>query len=122
VIELVRQRLAFQIVDRLQDDQGRLPLIQLSTSWEQKFAEYEVNNENGGSDIALPPEVFGELINSVQAKLNETAQKGIVAAVATSSRRRRFLQTVLASKGIRNAVVAYEEINAKSKPYIIGVA
>lgn len=122
VIELVRQRLAFQIVDRLQDDQGRLPLIQLSTSWEQKFAEYEVNNESGGSDIALPPEVFGELINSVQAKLNETAQKGIVAAVATSSRRRRFLQTVLASKGIRNAVVAYEEINAKSKPYIIGVA
>ena len=66
--------------------------------------------------------MFGELINSVQAKLNETAQKGIVAAVATSSRRRRFLQTVLASKGIRNAVVAYEEINAKSKPYIIGVA
>lgn len=122
VVELVRQRLAFQIVDRLQDDQGRLPLIQLSTAWEQKFAEFEVNNESGGSDIALPPEVFGELINSVQAKLNETAQKGIVAAVATSSRRRRFLQTVLASKGIRNAVVAYEEINSKSKPYIIGVA
>ena len=122
VVELVRQRLAFQIVDRLQDDQGRLPLIQLATTWEQKFAEYEVNNDSGGSDIALPPEVFGELINSVQAKLNETAQKGIVAAVATSSRRRRFLQTVLASKGIRNAVVAYEEINSKSKPYIIGVA
>jgi flagellar biosynthesis protein FlhA len=55
-------------------------------------------------------------------KLNETAQKGIVAAVATTSKRRRFLQTVLASKGIRNAVVAYEEISAKSKPYIIGVA
>ena len=54
--------------------------------------------------------------------LNETAQKGIVAAVATTSKRRRFLQTVLASKGIRNAVVAYEEISAKSKPYIIGVA
>ena len=122
IVELVRQRLAFQIVDRLQDDQGRLPLIQLATSWEQKFSQYEVNNEGGGSDIALPPEIFGELINSVQAKINEVAQKGVVAAIATSSRRRRFLQTVLASKGIRNAVVAYEEINAKAKPYIIGVA
>lgn len=122
IVELVRQRLAFQIVDRLQDEQGRLPLIQLSTSWEQKFAEYEVTNESGGSDIALPPEIFGELITAVQTKLNETAQKGIIAAVATSSRRRRFLQTVLASKGIRNAVIAYEEINSKSKPYIIGVA
>src|SRR3990167_2415713 len=122
IVELVRQRLAFQIVDRLQDDQGRLPLVQLSANWEQKFTEYEVNGDSGSSDIALPPELFGELINAIQAKLNEVAQKGVVAAVATTSRRRRFLQTVLASKGIRNAVVAYEEISARSKPYIIGVA
>jgi len=122
IVELVRQRLAFQIVDRLQDDQGRLPLVQLSANWEQRFSEYEVNGEGGSADIALPPELFGELINSIQGKLNEVAQKGIVAAVATTSRRRRFLQTVLASKGIRNAVVAYEEISARSKPYIIGVA
>jgi flagellar biosynthesis protein FlhA len=94
----------------------------ISANWEQKFSEYEVNAEGGSSDIALPPELFGELINAIQGKLNEVAQKGIVAAVATTSRRRRFLQTVLASKGIRNAVVAYEEISAKSKPYIIGVA
>jgi flagellar biosynthesis protein FlhA len=53
--------------------------------------------------------------------LNEAARKGVIAAVATTSRRRRFLQTVLVSKGIRNAVLAYEEINAKTKPYIIGV-
>jgi flagellar biosynthesis protein FlhA len=122
IVELVRQRLAFQIVDRLQDEQGRLPLVQLSAGWEQKFSQYEVNGDSGSSDVALPPELFSELITAVQLKLNETAQKGIVAAVATTSKRRRFLQTVLASKGIRNAVVAYEEISAKSKPYIIGVA
>jgi flagellar biosynthesis protein FlhA len=120
-VEMVRQRLAFQIVDRLQDEQGRLPLVQLSTNWEQKFAQYEITNENGNSDIALPPELFGELTNSVQSKLNEAARKGVIASVATTSRRRRFLQTVLVSKGIRNAVLAYEEINAKTKPYIIGV-
>ncbi len=120
--ELVRQRLAFQIVDRLQDDEGRLPLLQLSTDWEQRFSEYEVNNENGGSDIALPPELFSELINSIQVKLNDVAQKGVVAVIATTSRRRRFVRTVLASKGIRNSVLAYEEIGGKAKPYIIGVA
>ena len=122
IVELVRQRLAFQIVDRLQDEQGRLPLVQLSAGWEQKFSQYEVNGDSGSSDVAFPPELFSELITAIQAKRNETAQKGIVAAVATTSKRRRFLQTVLASKGIRNAVVAYEEISAKSKPYIIGVA
>ena len=121
IVELVRQRLAFQIVDRLQDAEGRLPLVRLSADWEKRFSDYEIQNENGGSDVALPPELFGELISSVQTKLNESAQKGVMAAVATSSRRRRFLRTVLASKGIRNAVLAYEEINSKTKPHILGV-
>lgn len=121
-VERVRQRLSFQIVDRLSDSDGRLPLVQLSADWEQKFAEYEIGNDQGGSDIALPPELFNELISAIQSKLNESAQKGIVASVATSSRRRRFLQTVLSSKGIRNAVLAYEEISAKTRPHIVGVA
>ena len=121
IVEMVRQRLGFQIVDRLQDGDGRLPLLQLSANWEQKFLEHEVSKDDGQSDIALPPDLFGELTTSVQSKLNEAAQKGVVASVATSSQRRRFLQTVLASKGIRNAVLAYEEIGSKSKPYIVGV-
>ena len=120
-VELVRQRLSFQIIDRLKGPDGHLPLVQLSPQWEQKFTDYEIKGEGGTADIALPPELFGELLNSVQMRLNESAQKGIVASVATSARRRRFIQTVLASKGIRNAVVAYEEINAKSKPQIVGV-
>jgi len=119
-VELVRQRLAFQIVERLKDNEGRLPLVQISSAWEQRFAEYEVKTD-GGSDIALPPELFGELINGLQNKLNESAQQGIVASVATSSRRRRFVQTILASKGVRNAVLAYEEVNPKAKPQIVGV-
>ncbi|MEM5518835.1 flagellar biosynthesis protein FlhA [Henriciella sp. AS95] len=121
IVELVRQRLGFQIVDRLQDQEGRLPLLQISPVWEEKFSAHEVTKEDGGSDVALPPEMFGDLTNSVQTKLNEFAQKGVTAAIATSSRRRRFLQTVLSSKGIRNSVLAYEEIGSRSKPYIVGV-
>lgn len=120
-VELVRQRLAFQIVDKLQDTSGHLALVQLSPKWEQTFREHEIINANGGSDVALPPEVFSQLTNAIQEKLNEGAQNGILAAVATSSTRRRFLQTVLASKGIRNAVLAYEEIGPKARPKIIGV-
>jgi flagellar biosynthesis protein FlhA len=75
-VEMVRQRLAFQIVDRLQDEQGRLPLVQLSTNWEQKFAQYEITNENGNSDIALPPELFGELTKSGPGEAERSARKG----------------------------------------------
>ena len=76
---------------------------------------------NGETDIALPPEEFRELVSGIQTRLNECAQNGVVASVATSSRRRRFIQTVLSSKGIRNAVLAYEEIGHKSHPKIMGV-
>lgn len=119
--ELVRQRLAFQIIDRLKDADGRLPLVQISTDWEQRFSEYETTSDAGVSDIALPPELFSELTVAMQSKLNEVAQSGTVASIATSARRRRFLRTVLESKGIRNAVLAYEEIGAKARPYITGV-
>ena len=98
-----------------------MPLVQLSTSWEQRFAEHEIKSEAGATDIALPPELFSELLNGIQEKLNETASRGVVASIATSSKRRRFLQTVLASKGIRNAVLAYEEIKSGTKPQIVGV-
>lgn len=121
IVAMVRQRLSFQIVDRLQDGDGRLPLIQLSPEWEETFSRHEIDNGNGSSDVALPPELFGKLTNSVQARLNEAAQKGVSPALATSSKRRRFLQTVLTSKGMRNAVLAYEEIGPKSQPYIVAV-
>ena len=120
-VEMARQRLAFQIVDKLQDSAGHLSLVQLSPQWEQTFKEHEIVNESGGYDVALPPEMFSELISKIQEKLNEGAQKGVLASIATSSTRRRFLQTVLASKGIRNAVLAYEEIGPKARPKIIGV-
>ncbi|MEM6410063.1 MAG: flagellar biosynthesis protein FlhA [Pseudomonadota bacterium] len=120
-VELVRQRLSFQIIDRLKDDEGRLSLVQLSTRWETIFAENEITRDNGVPDIALPPELFGELINAIQTKLNECAEKGVMACVAISSNRRRFLQTVLSSKGVRNSVVAYEEIGPRANPRIVGV-
>ncbi|GAB5459104.1 MAG: flagellar biosynthesis protein FlhA [Henriciella sp.] len=120
-IELVRQRLSFQILERLKDPEGRLPLVQLSPAWEQRFTEHEIKSESGASDVALPPEMFSELLNGLQGKLNESAQKGVVASIATTSRRRRFLKAVLASRGIKNAVLAYEEVNSGAQPQIVGV-
>lgn len=121
ILEIVRQRLSFQILDRIVADNGKLPLIQLSPNWEERFSEYEIKKDTGEYDIALPPELFNELTEGLQSKLNELAQSGVNPAIATSSRRRKFVQTVTSSKGIRNMVVAYEEIGSKSRPQIYGV-
>jgi Type III secretory pathway, component EscV len=42
--------------------------------------------------------------------------------VATSVKRRRFIRTVLAAKGVTNPVLSYEEIGSDVKPALVGVA
>jgi flagellar biosynthesis protein FlhA len=39
----------------------------------------------------------------------------------TSSRRRRFLRTVMAARGISNPVMSFEEIGVEARPALVGV-
>ena len=121
IAEFVRQRISYQFVYKLRDESGKLPIVQLAPEWEQLFSEHEVG---GGvqADIALPPDEFNRLANSIQEKLNSSASRGTYAAIATSTRRRRFLRHVLSAKGIRNPVISYEEISPSERPAIVGVA
>ncbi len=122
ITEHVRHRLGFQIVAELQEDDGALPLIQLSPDWEELFQKHQLDGESGAIDVALPPDDFNRLASSVAEKIGKASENGRYPAVVTSTRRRRFLQTVLMSKGIRNPVFSFEEIGTNSKPALVGVA
>ena len=120
--DFVRHRMSYQFISKLRDDQGRLPLVQIGPSWETQFQTNEAVDESGRRDIALSPDEFNRLAKSVQDQLDKSARKGIYAAIATSSKRRRFIRSVLSSKGVRNPVVSYEEIGSRERPAIMGVA
>ncbi|MBL4854205.1 MAG: flagellar biosynthesis protein FlhA [Robiginitomaculum sp.] len=122
IAECVRQRLSYQFISKLRDEQGRLPLVQVDAAWEDVFTKHETKQEDGSSDIALPPEEFNRLAASVRASVDKSAKAGQYAAIATSARRRRFIKTVMAAKGIHNPVVSYEEIPPAEKPIILAVA
>ena len=122
ISECVRQRLSYQFISKLRDDQGRLPLVQLGPEWENLFAQYEIKQEGGNVDIALPPDEFKRLASSVRDQLDNSASQGNYAAIATSARRRRFIRTVMNAKGIRNPVISYEEIPPNERPVILAVA
>ncbi len=122
ITEHVRHRLGFQIVAELQEEDGALPLIQLSPDWEELFQKHQLDGESGAIDVALPPDDFNRLASSVAEKIGKASENGRYPAVVTSTRRRRFLQTVLMSKGIRNPVFSFEEIGTNSKPALVGVA
>ena len=122
IAEYVRQRIGFQFISKLRDEEGYLPLIQLSPEWEELFSTHEVEHNNGVNDIALPPADFNSLATRIREKIANAVAGGAYPAIVTSAKRRRFLTTVLSAKGIRNSVIAYEEIDPSEHPSIVGIA
>lgn len=120
ICEHVRQRLGFQLVAEMRRDDGTLPLVQLAPEWEETFNTYQVEADRG-LDIALPPDLFNHLADSVSEKLQAANQNGIHAALVTNTRRRRFLRTVMRAKGINNPVLSFEEIGLDARPSLVGV-
>ena len=122
ICEHVRHRLGFQLVSTVQEADGALPLIQLNPSWEELFQQYQLPEGSGIVDVALPPNEFNRLANSIAEKITGAGGQGRYPAVVTSTKRRRFLHTVLTAKGIRNPVLSFEEIGATAKPAVLGLA
>ena len=120
ICEHVRQRLAFQIVAEVRSEDGSVPLIQLAPDWETAFSEHQLDDAGGG-DVALPPDLFQKLTNGVTEKLNKASESGHFPAIITSVRRRRFLRTLLAAKGITNPVLSFEELGAEARPSLVGL-
>lgn len=121
ICEHVRQRLGFQIVAGMRRQDGTIPLIQLDPQWEDLFNNHQIEGLKGSVDIALPPDAFKRLTEAVSLQVSEASEKGINAALVTSSVRRRFLKTVLAARGIANPVLSFEEIGIEARPSLVGV-
>ena len=120
--EHVRHRLGFQLVAGVQEPDGALPLIQLAPSWEEMFQAYQMPDGSGIVDVALPPAEFNRLASSVAEKIAQAGAQGRYPALVTSTRRRRFLHTVMLAKGIRNPVLSFEEIGPTARPAVLGLA
>lgn len=121
ITEHVRQRLGFQLVAEMRRADGTIPLVQLAPEWEDTFTTYEIRTDRGSGDVALPPESFNQLADGIAEKLGQAAEAGAYAAVVTSMRRRRFLRTVMAAKGIMNPVLSFEEIGMDARPALVGL-
>ena len=121
ITEHVRQRLGFQLVAGLRRADGTIPLVQLAPEWEDTFASYEIRTDRGAGDVALPPDRFNDLANGLADKLGQAASAGAYAAVVTTMRRRRFLRTVMAAKGMMNPVLSFEEIGMDARPALVGL-
>lgn len=121
ICEHVRQRLGFQLVSTVSRDDGSIPLIQLAPEWEDTFSRFQIDSDKGGLDVALPPDDFERLTSRVAEQISKAGERGVSPAVVTSGRRRRFIRTVLAAKGINTPVLSFEEIGIEARPALVGV-
>lgn len=121
ICEHVRQRMGFQLVSEFKREDGSIPLVQLAPEWEETFQSYQVETKQGGLDIALPPELFNRLADGVTERLSQSADQGLFPALVTSTRRRRFLRTILRARGIPNPVLSFEEIGLEARPSLVGM-
>lgn len=120
VCEHVRQRLGPQLVFEHRRADGTLPLLQLAPEWENQFEQFQIGGEHL-PDVALPPEQFNRLASGIAERLARANANGSSPALVTSTRRRRFLRTVIAAKGLRLPVLSFEEIGLDARPAIVGV-
>ena len=81
----MRQRLGFQLISELKREDGTLPLVQLAPEWEQTFTTYQLNSDRGPGDVALPPEDFNRLANSIAERIARAGADGIYPALVTST-------------------------------------
>ncbi|MCC7321444.1 MAG: flagellar biosynthesis protein FlhA [Rubellimicrobium sp.] len=121
ISEHVRQRLGFQLVGELRRPDGTVPLIQLAPEWEETFVTYQIAGERGGADVALPPDDFTRLAGAIAERIARAAEGGVHPALVTSARRRRFLRTVMAARGISNPVLSFEELGLDARPSLVGM-
>jgi flagellar biosynthesis protein FlhA len=82
--------------------------------------EFQVEGERG-VEVALPPEEFNRLAGLIAEKIASAAEAGTQPALVTSTKRRRFLHTMVSVKGLANAVLSYDEIGMDAKPALVGL-
>jgi flagellar biosynthesis protein FlhA len=123
IVEAVRRRLSLQITHRLLGQGDALPLIQLGPAWDELFRQHEARDANGAiAQIALPPTEIKRLASSVGGAIREAASRGHYPAIAVPGSRRRVVRLLLEAGGIRNPVLAFEEIGTRCRPAFVGVA
>lgn len=121
IAEFVRQRLNRQITAPLRDEDGRLPLIQIATQWEEAFTRYEISRD-GRVDVALPPEEFNRLAKSIGEQIALASSRRSNPSIVTFANRRRFLKALVQAKGLRASVLSYDEIDPAVRPLLVGTA
>ena len=117
--EHVRARLSRQISNSATNEAGYVPLVTLSSDWEQSFADSLIGQ---GEDVqlSLPPSRLQEFIGDIRETFDRFAMMGETPALLTSPALRPYVRSIIERFRPATMVLSQNEIHPKVKIKTLG--
>jgi len=119
VTEHVRSRLARQLCDANVNADGILPLITMSSQWEQEFAQSLVG-QGDERQLSMPPSKLQEFILIVRQTFERFAMQGESPALLTSPGIRPYVRSIVERFRPTTTVMSQNEIHPKARIKTLG--
>ncbi|HEY4773310.1 MAG TPA: flagellar biosynthesis protein FlhA [Xanthobacteraceae bacterium] len=117
--EHVRVRLARQICAQYTAPAGHVPLIALSTQWEQAFAESMIG-QGEDRQLAMQPSKLSEFITLVRERFEDAAREGESPVLVTSPGIRPFVRSIVERFRAQTPVLSQSEIHPRARLKTVG--
>lgn len=121
ITEHVRKRIARQISASHATSENKIPVISLSSQWEQILMQNLVTKENGDNQLALPMHHLQNLIKSIKNIFNDTFSKGIEPVLLTTPILRHHVKSLLERFKPVIPVMSHNELHHKFKITNLGI-
>ncbi len=119
ITEHVRGRLARQISDMNENDQGFIPLVTLSPQWEQTFAESLVG-QGEERQLSLAPSSLQDFINALRTTFERQAMMGETPVLLTSPAIRPYVRSIIERFRPTTVVMSQNEVHPKARIKTVG--
>jgi len=119
ITEHVRARLARQLCHANLSAGGYLPLVALSPSWEQAFAE-SIVGQGEERQLAMAPSKLQQFIQQVREAFDEAGAKNEVPVLLTSPQIRPFVRSIIERFRPQTVVMSQNEIHASVRLRTLG--
>ncbi len=118
IVENVRQRLARQLCAQYLGADNLLPIIALSPTWENAFAE-AIIGQGDDRHLAMAPSKIGEFMGVLRERFDAAAREGIAPVLVTSAYVRPYVRSVVERLRRDTPVLSQHEISPRIrlKPY-----
>lgn len=119
ITEHVRSRLARQICDAAKDSNGTLPMLILSSEWEQNFVD-SLHGEGDNRQLAMAPSELQRFIQSVRQAFDRYTLMNEAPVLLTSPTIRPYVRSIIERFRPATIVLSQSEIHPKIKLRSLG--